>query len=69
MIYKCENHSYKASSSITYSEGKVQGIKCVSYREYTVLTKYKHTFSCVLSFGMRMNRTNQQNRDTLVKLH
>lgn len=67
MIDKCENQSYKVASSV--EDNEVQGITCVSYGEYVAVTKYKHTFSSVLSFGMRTRGTNQQNRDTLVKLH
>lgn len=67
MIYKCENQSYKAASNVEDSE--VQGSTRVSYGEYVALTKYKHTFSSALSFGRRTRGTNQQNRDTPVKLH
>lgn len=68
MIDKCENQSYKAASNP--EDNEVQGITCISYGEYVALTKYKHTFSSVLSFGMGTGwGTNQQKRDTLVKLH
>lgn len=67
MIDKCETQSYKLASNV--EDNEVQGITYISYGEYVALTKYKYTFSSVLSFGMRMRETNQQNRDILVKLH
>lgn len=45
----------------------MQRTTCVSYRKYTVLTKYKHTF---LGFVLWNENewADEQKRDTLVKL-